>query len=249
MRTFGLIGYPLSHSFSKRFFTSYFADNSIEAEYINFEISDISLLPAVLQEHPNLIGFNITIPYKEAIFSYLDSCDPKAAAIKAVNTVKIERSDGRMRLKGYNTDLIGFRNSIVPLLKSQHTNALVLGTGGASKAVVAVFSELSIPSLLVSREAKSGVSISYSQLTRKLMDENTIIVNTTPLGTYPNVEGYPEIPYEFLTGRHLLYDLVYNPAITKFLQKGADQGATIKNGSDMLELQALAAWEIWEKER
>jgi shikimate dehydrogenase len=245
MQTYGLIGYPLSHSFSKRFFSAYFEKESIDAEYLNFEIRDISLLPAVLKEHPGLVGFNITIPYKQAIIPYLDSCDPKAAAINAVNTVKIDRTDGTPRLRGFNTDLIGFRDSIHPLLKSHHTGALVLGTGGASKAVVAVLAELSIQTQLVSREARPGISISYADLTQPMMEKYSIIVNTTPLGTFPKIEGCPEIPFEFITDRHLLFDLVYNPPITQFLQKGAERGATIKNGYEMLELQAMAAWEIW----
>ena len=245
MQTYGLIGYPLSHSFSKRFFTAYFEKESIDAEYLNFEISDISLLLSVLEENPGLLGFNVTIPYKQAIIPYLESCDPKAAAINAVNTVKVDRSDGTIKLRGFNTDLIGFRDSIRPLLAPHHSHALVLGTGGASKAVVAVLAELSIHSLLVSRESKPGITISYSDLTRKLLDEHTIIVNTTPLGTYPKIEGCPEIPFEYITDRHLLFDLVYNPTITQFLAKGAERGATIKNGYEMLELQALAAWKIW----
>ena len=248
MRQYGLIGFPLSHSFSKKFFTQYFAERSIDAEYLNFEISDISMLPDILKEHTNLAGFNVTIPYKEAIIPYLDSCDAKASAIKAVNTVKIDRTGGNISLKGFNTDLIGFRNSILPLLKPHHKKALVLGTGGASKAVVATLNNLSISTQLVSREAKAGISISYNQLTEEIMQEYTVVVNTTPLGTYPKTETFPDIPYEFLTDKHLLFDLVYNPAVTQFLQKGADRGAATKNGSDMLELQALAAWEIWTEE-
>jgi len=247
MKQYGLIGFPLSHSFSKRFFTQYFTDHSIDAEYLNFEISDISMLPAILKEHPNLVGFNVTIPYKEAVIPYLDSCDAKAAAIKAVNTVKIERKGGEISLKGFNTDLIGFRNSILPLLKPHHKKALVLGTGGASKAIVATLNDLSISTQLVSREAKAGISISYSQLTEALMQEYSVVVNTTPLGTYPKTENFPDIPYEYLTDKHLLFDLVYNPAVTQFLQKGADHGAATRNGSDMLELQALAAWAIWNE--
>ena len=247
MLTYGLIGYPLSHSFSKRFFTAYFEKESILAEYLNFEISDLSMLPEVIQKNGELIGFNVTIPYKEAIIPYLDSCDPRAAAIKAVNTVKIFRSNGNIQLKGFNTDLIGFRDSMVPLLKPHHQKALVLGTGGASKAVVAVLAELSIDTQLVSREAKPGISISYGMLDRIMMEEYTIVVNTTPLGTYPKTEGCPEIPYEFLTDKNLLYDLVYNPPVTRFLQKGADEGAAIKNGLEMLELQAMASWKIWNE--
>jgi len=248
MKQYGLIGFPLSHSFSKKFFTQYFADHSIDAEYHNFEISDISMLPRILKDHPDLSGFNVTIPYKEAVIPYLDSCDAKAAAIQAVNTVKIDRNGGKISLKGFNTDLIGFRNSILPLLKPYHQKALVLGTGGASKAIVAILNDLSISTQLVSREAKAGVSVSYSQLTEAMMKEYLVMVNTTPLGTYPKTETYPEIPYEYLTDKHLLFDLVYNPAITQFLQKGTDRGAVTKNGSDMLELQALASWGIWTEE-
>ncbi len=246
MQTYGLIGYPLSHSFSKRFFTAYFEQESIDAEYLNFEISNISLLPGVIREHPGLIGFNVTIPYKEAIIPFLDSCDPNAAAIRAVNTVKIERTRGETKLKGFNTDLIGFRNSITPLLKPHHKKALVLGTGGASKAVMTTLAGLSIQAQLVSREIRKDGTITYAQLTEQMLEEYTVIVNTTPLGTFPKTEEFPEILYEYLSERHILYDLVYNPAVSQFLQKGADHGTTIKNGLEMLELQALAAWEIWK---
>ncbi|HWR98970.1 MAG TPA: shikimate dehydrogenase [Prolixibacteraceae bacterium] len=246
MRKYGLVGYPLSHSFSKRFFTELFSKNAIEAEYLNFEIPDLTALPSVIREHPELVGFNVTIPHKGAVIPYLDHCDEKAAAIQAVNTVKISRTDGKIELTGYNTDLIGFRDSLLPLLKPHHKKALVLGTGGASKAVIAVLKELSIQTQLVSREENSGTTISYAQLNSDIMEEYTIIVNTTPLGTYPKIDGFPEIPYNYLTNKHLLFDLVYNPAVTQFLQKGAEKGATIKNGLEMLELQAMAAWKIWE---
>lgn len=247
MQKYGLVGYPLSHSFSKRFFTELFSTIAIEAEYLNFEISDLTLLPAAILEHPELAGFNVTIPYKAAVIPYLDRCDDKATAIKAVNTVKIRRIGDKIELTGFNTDLIGFRDSLLPLLKPHHKKALVLGTGGASKAIVAVLKELSIPTQLVSREEKSSITISYTQLTSDLLEEYTIIVNTTPLGTYPKTEGYPDIPYSCLTDKHLLFDLVYNPAITQFLKKGAEKGATIKNGLEMLELQAMAAWKIWNE--
>jgi len=247
MQKYGLVGYPLSHSFSKRFFTNYFEKESIHAEYLNFELSDLTTLPATLLKHPELAGFNVTIPYKEAIIPYLDCCDSQAAVLKAVNTVKIDRMGGTIGLTGYNTDLIGFRDSIRPLLKPIHKKALVLGTGGASKAVVAALNNLSIATQPVSREAKVGISISYAQLTKAIMEEFTVIVNTTPLGTYPKPEGFPDIPYQYLTDRHLLFDLVYNPAITQFLQKGVNHGATIKNGLEMLELQAMAAWRIWNE--
>jgi shikimate dehydrogenase len=247
MKQYGLVGFPLSHSFSKRFFTEFFATENIAAEYLNFELEVLSSLPSIIADHPNLVGFNVTIPYKEAIIPYLDRCDPKAAAILAVNTVKIERVGELSKLTGYNTDLIGFRDSILPVLQPHHRKALVLGTGGASKAVVASLNDLSISTQLVSRAAKAGNSIAYTQLTRKVMEEHTIIVNTTPLGTYPKTETFPEIPYELLTNKHLLFDLVYNPAVTQFLQKGAEQGAATKNGADMLKIQALAAWRIWNE--
>jgi len=245
MKQYGLVGFPLSHSFSKRFFTDYFEKESIDAAYLNFELNDILQLRKTIAEHPELVGFNVTIPYKEAILPYLDHCDPKAADIKAVNTVKIKRSGVKIELTGYNTDLIGFKDSLTPLLKPHHRKALVLGTGGASKAVVQVLSGLSISVQRVSREAKEGISISYGQLTRDQIEEYMLIVNTTPLGTFPKTEGFPPLPYEYLSDKHLLYDLVYNPPITQFLQKGADRGATIKNGLEMLELQAMAAWGIW----
>ncbi len=245
MQKYGLVGYPLSHSFSKRFFTELFLNNAIEAEYLNFEISDLTLLPAIIHEFPELAGFNVTIPHKGAVIPYLNHCDEKAAEIKAVNTVKISRKDDKIELTGYNTDLTGFRDSLLPLLKPHHKKALVLGTGGASKAIVAVLKELSISTQLVSREEKSVNAISYRYLTRDLLEEYTVIVNTTPLGTFPKTDGYPDIPYSYLTDKHLLFDLVYNPAVTQFLQKGAEKGATIKNGLEMLELQALAAWRIW----
>ncbi len=245
MLKYGLIGYPLSHSFSKRFFSAFFENESIDAEYLNFEISEISLIQDIINENPELSGFNVTIPYKQAIIPFLDSCDSKAAAIQAVNTVKIERSGEKLTLKGFNTDLTGFRDSITPLLQPHHKNALVLGTGGASKAIIAILTELSIPVLVVSREHRPGNSVAYDQLTRQIMEDHTIIVNTTPLGTYPKTEDCPDLPYRFVGKDHLLFDLVYNPPVTSFLQKGIDRGAAVKNGLEMLELQAMAAWRIW----
>jgi shikimate dehydrogenase len=247
MRTYGLIGYPLSHSFSRRFFTDYFSDQSIEAQYLNFEIDNISLLQEVILSQPELVGFNVTIPYKQAVIPFLNECDQGATAIRAVNTVKICRSGSKTLLKGYNTDLIGFRDSIKPLLKDGHRKALILGTGGASKAIVEVLHEMSISTLLVSRTAIPGVSTDYDHLSEEIMGDYTLVVNTSPVGTYPNVEEFPQIPYQFLGRDHLLYDLVYNPEVTGFLRRGAERGALIKNGREMLELQALAAWKIWNE--
>ncbi|MCE1198324.1 MAG: shikimate dehydrogenase [Marinilabiliales bacterium] len=246
---YGLIGYPLSHSFSRRYFTDFFEKESIDAVYLNFEISDLARLPQILDEHPNLVGFNVTIPHKQAVLAFLDEIDPLAKEIGAVNTVRIEWKEGKRQLHGFNTDWTGFRNSIQPHLKPSHHKALVLGTGGASKAVVAALKGLSLVPLLVSREAKEGICIAYADLTPEILKTYTVIINTTPLGTFPKTEGCPEIPYQELTPDHLLYDLVYNPPLTRFLAQGEEMGATVVNGLKMLELQAIAAWEIWQEGR
>ena len=244
MKVYGLIGYPLSHSFSKGFFAEKFAREGIkECIYDSFPIPAIGDLPALLTQQPELQGLNVTIPYKEVVIPYLDELSPAAAKMKAVNCIRFK--DGRKI--GYNTDAIGFRRSLEPLLQPHHNKALILGTGGAAKAVQFVLESLNIPYQLVSRQA-SAETISYEQLDAATMASHTLIVNTSPLGMYPNVEAAPAIPYEQLTERHLLYDLIYNPAVTAFLQKGADRGATIKNGHEMLILQAEASWEIWTEQ-
>jgi shikimate dehydrogenase len=241
MRQFGLIGYPLGHSFSKRYFTRKFELEGIkDARYDNFELESVQAFPQLLQAHPNLKGLNVTIPYKQSIIPFLDDIDFSALMIRAVNTVKFTKG----KTKGYNTDYIGFRDSIKPLLQPQHTKALVLGTGGSSKAVVFALTQMGIEVQQVSREPKDA-EIGYAAINAKAIQAHTIIVNTTPLGMYPNVEAAPEIPYQHLTNKHLLFDLVYNPAETLFLQKGKAQGAIVKNGQEMLELQAEAAWKIW----
>jgi shikimate dehydrogenase len=245
--SFGLIGYPLTHSFSKKFFTEKFSREGIDSVYENFEIDTIGKLPDIIREHPMLKGLNVTIPYKQDVFAYLDEVDEAAREIGAVNTIRIEREEGGTRLCGFNTDVIGFGDSIRPLLKVHHQKALVLGTGGASKAVVRALNALGLSVILVSRSPKGGGQINYRDLDKDRMAEYTVIVNTTPLGTYPKIEGFPDIPYSLITARHLLYDLVYNPEKTRFLEKGEEQGATIKNGLDMLHGQALAAWEIWNR--
>lgn len=244
MDTYGLVGYPLKHSFSKGYFNSKFSQEGIDAEYLNFEIENISLFPDVLKNYPLLKGLNITIPYKEKIIPYLDEIDPQAKDIGAINVVKINRTENEIKLIGYNTDIIGFQNSISPLLQRHHTEALILGSGGASKAVYRGLLNLNITPLFVSRTPKDG-QISYADLTSEILDQHKVIINTTPLGTFPNMEEYPDIPYKYLRGLHLLYDLVYNPAETSFLRLGKESGATIKNGAEMLELQAKAAWNIW----
>jgi len=246
-RVYGLIGYPLSHSFSRKFFTEKFSNEGIDAEYLNFEIENISLLSQVIVAHPDLIGLNVTIPYKEQVIKLIDFIDPAAAEIHAVNTIRIQRSGKNFTLYGYNTDIQGFQDSIRPLIKTYHHKAVVLGTGGASKAVIKALTNLGIDSILVSRNPEEKGELSYSDLDEDVMDNYKIIVNTTPIGAYPAVEGCPAIPFEFVTPKHLLYDLVYNPETTEFLKTGKQQGATIKNGLEMLHIQAIASWEIWNR--
>ena len=246
MKTYGLIGYPLGHSFSRGYFTDYFGREGIEAEYKNFELPSIEQLAQVLQTEPTLQGFNVTIPYKQQVFSYLSELSEAAQAIGAVNVVKVMRRDEGLYLKGYNTDYIGFTDSIRPHLKPHHTHALILGTGGASKAVDYALRKLGLKTQYVSRTAREGI-IAYDELTPELMAQYTVIVNTTPLGMHPKVDECPPLDYTLLTSQHLLYDVVYNPAKTLFLQRGEEAGATICNGMDMLIGQAKAAWAIWKE--
>jgi shikimate dehydrogenase len=248
IRKFGLIGFPLSHSFSKKFFTDKFSNEGIDAEYLNFELENISLLPHVIASHPDLEGLNVTIPYKEQVIKFLDDTDEAAAQIQAVNTIRIHRSGHHVSLHGFNTDIQGFQESVKPLLQKYHHKALVLGTGGASKGVVKALTNLGIDSILVSRNPEEKGEISYDDLDKDVMDSYKIIVNTTPIGIYPNIEGCPAIPFELITPKHLLFDLVYNPEVTEFLKQGNRRGAVIKNGLEMLYLQALASWEIWNRE-
>ncbi|MBP6065592.1 shikimate dehydrogenase [Bacteroides sp.] len=246
MQMYGLIGYPLKHSFSIGYFNEKFRSEHIDAEYVNFEIADINLFKAIVNDHPNLCGLNVTIPYKEQVIPYLDSLDPDAAKIGAVNVIKIIRQKGKIKLVGYNSDIIGFTQSIQPLLLPHHKRALILGTGGASKAVFHGLKQLGIESTFVSRTHDQGAII-YEELTPEIMAEHTVIVNCTPVGMYPKVDFCPNIPYEYLTPNHLLYDLLYNPNTTLFMKKGEEQGAVSKNGLEMLLLQAFAGWEIWNK--
>ena len=247
MKTYGLIGHPLGHSFSRGYFTDFFANQGIDAEYKNFELSSIELLPTLLESEKTLCGFNVTIPYKQQIFPYLDELDEAAQAIGAVNVVKVIHKDGKRHLKGYNSDYIGFANSIRPLLKPHHTHVLILGTGGASKAVDYALRQLGMKTLFVSRTERESI-ISYDRLTPENLEKHTVIVNTTPLGMHPKVDECPPLDYSLITSRHLLYDVIYNPAKTLFLQHGEERGATICNGMEMLIGQAQAAWNIWEEE-
>ena len=247
MKKYGLIGYPLGHSFSKNFFNEKFHSESIDAEYVNFEIPSIKELPGVLLENHDLAGLNVTIPYKEQVIPYLDELDSDAAAIGAVNVIKIIRpAKGKIKLVGYNSDIMGFTQSIEPLLEPQHKKALILGTGGASKAIYHGLKKLGIEARFVSRTPREGM-FTYEDLTPAVMDEYKVIINCTPVGMYPRANEYPNIPYECLTPNHLLYDLLYNPDTTLIMKKGADKGAITKNGLEMLLLQAFGAWDIWNK--
>ena len=244
MRLFGLIGYPLGHSFSASFFSKKFKSEGIDAEYRNFPLEDISGFRTLLNKEPGLIGLNVTVPYKQDVIPFLDSLSSVADAIGAVNTISLRRGGDRIELAGDNTDVIGFRRSLEEHLEPHHKSALVLGTGGSSRAVVHVLEQLEIGITMVSR-TPGNKRISYRELDSELLGKTTLIVNTSPLGMYPKVETYPDIPYQALTPRHLIFDLVYNPEKTEFLSRGEKYGARIVNGLDMLIYQAEASWEIW----
>ena len=278
MTTYGLIGYPLGHSFSRKFFTEKFEKEGIDAQYLNFEIPSIEEFPEIIKNNPELRGLNVTIPYKQQVMPYLDEISEEAKAIGAVNVVRIERpspqpspimgretmrnagnkpdglpikgdmSEGlRGSLIGYNSDVIGFVESIKPLLKPHHKKALILGTGGASKAIrYGLEKKLGMKTLFVSRSAREGM-ITYEEVTAEVLKEYEVIVNCSPVGMYPHVDECPALPYEAMNENNLLYDLVYNPLETLFMKKGAEQGATVKNGLEMLHLQAIASWKFWEK--
>ena len=278
MTTYGLIGYPLGHSFSRKFFTEKFEKEGIDAQYLNFEIPSIEEFPEIIKNNPELRGLNVTIPYKQQVMQYLDEISEEAKAIGAVNVVRIERpspqpspimgretmrnagnkpdglpikgdmSEGlRGSLIGYNSDVIGFVESLRPLLKAHHKKALILGTGGASKAIrYGLEEKLGMETLFVSRSAREGM-ITYEEVTAEVLKEYEVIVNCSPVGMYPHVDECPALPYEDMNENNLLYDLVYNPLETLFMKKGAEQGATVKNGLEMLHLQAIASWKFWEK--
>ena len=245
-KLFALVGRNISYSFSKGYFTKKFEDLKLEKnEYVNFDIQTIKELPQKIKENKNnLKGMNVTIPYKLEVFNYLDKIDKKALRVGAVNTIRISKKG---KLKGFNTDVYGFKKSLKPLLEKHHKKALILGTGGASKAVAYVLEELGIKYKFVSRSPEGKKEISYNDLSREIIEAHQIIVNCTPLGTYPNIDDCPNIPYDSITSKHLLYDLIYNPSETAFLKKGKEKGAIVKNGLEMLEQQAEKAWRIWNK--
>ncbi len=243
MRKFGLIGFPLTHSFSKQFFSNKFQSEGINAAYENFAIESLDELPHLLRSETDLVGLNVTIPYKTAIIKSLDDIDDEARFIQAVNTVAIERIGDSYKLHGHNTDVIGFRDSISQHLHG-HDQALILGTGGAAKAAYHVLTDLDVECELVSRNPELG-DFTYEDLTSSDIWEHTVIVNCSPVGMYPNVTVAPEIPYDAITPEHLLFDMVYNPSETVFLRKGKIRGATCINGQEMLERQAEESWKIW----
>lgn len=283
---YGLVGYPLGHSFSRAFFSKKFAEEGIDAEYLNFELPSADMLLQVIAEHPNLRGLNVTLPHKQAVIPFLDELSDEARAIGAVNVIRITRPDStafstdkpsstqrpviqnhtdrpvlneltsRPVLKGFNSDIIGFMDSIRPLLQPHHKRALVLGTGGASKAICHGLERLGIEWRYVSRHRSATVlgdsvaveSFTYSDITPALLADYTVIVNCTPLGMYPKVDAAPTIPYAALSPRHLLYDLVYNPEVTQFMREGRRFGATVKGGLEMLHRQAVASWKFWNEQ-
>ena len=249
MRQFGLIGYPLSHSFSQKFFTEKFLkENIVNAQYDNFPIASIESFDALWKEHPSLEGLNVTIPYKKEVIAFLQHSSPVVQAIKACNCIRKFNNE----LYGYNTDVIGFEKSLLPFLKAHHTHALILGTGGASAAVQWVLQKLNIQYQVVSRKSNTieentelKASLSYDQLSNSIIESHTLIINTSPLGMFPNVNEAPPIAYDAITEQHHLYDLVYNPVETLFMKNGLAKGATVQNGLAMLHIQAEESWAIW----
>lgn len=248
MNILGLIGFPLEHSFSPEYFSRKFAHAGIsDSEYRLFPLKDLKELYQLLVNVPNLLGFNVTIPYKEAIIPYLDDLTVEAIEIGAVNTVAVHRKRGKTVLIGHNTDALAFEETIQDLIKMQPIRTLILGSGGASKAVRYALSKLSIEYDLVGRVKREGIRYTYNELTPHILTQYTLIVNCTPLGMHPDTESFPPIPYEGLSNNHVLYDLVYNPQETLFLKQGKDKGALTVNGLNMLYRQADLAWEFWEK--
>lgn len=244
MDTYGLIGYPLGHSFSISYFNQKFADEGIDAKYENFEIQNIELLLEVLDSNPNLRGLNVTIPYKQKVISYLDTLSPEARAIGAVNVIRVSHEGNQTILKGFNSDVIGFTKSIEPMLEKIHRKALILGTGGASKAIDYGLKNLGLETVFVSRYQRPG-TIQYKDITPEIIKEYNVVVNCTPCGMYPHVDECPDLPYEAMDNHTILYDLIYNPDETLFMKRGAKYGANTKNGLEMLLLQAFASWEFW----
>ncbi|MCZ4694648.1 shikimate dehydrogenase [Ancylomarina euxinus] len=246
MKTYGIIGNPLGHSFSKQYFTDKFHNEEIDAQFLNFEIPSIEKILNVVQDNPSLLGLCVTIPYKEEVMAYLDEIDPLAKKIGAVNSIQIRRKDGRTYLKGYNTDIYGFGESLADFIEGKKLSALILGTGGASKAVATALKNQDIEFISVSRK-RSDTTISYEDLNEEIISNHQLIINCTPLGTFPNTDACPNLLYSNLNSEYFLYDLVYNPATTLFMSKGIEHKAKTHNGLKMLHLQAEKSWEIWNE--
>ena len=247
MKTYGLIGYRIGYSFSRSYFAEKFRREKLkDCEYLNFELDTISEFPALFKHNDHLYGFNCTIPYKQEIMAYLDELDKEAATVGAVNTVKIIRSGGQIKLKGYNSDTYGFEQSLLAFLGARRPGALILGTGGASKAVRYILEKHQMPFLQVTRSVELKENqIHYAAINAELLDEYQLVINATPVGTFPATDQCPDIPYRLLGSDHFLFDLIYNPDETLFLKRGKQQKAAVKNGLEMWHLQAERSWEIW----
>ncbi len=243
MKIYGLIGNPLTHSFSQKYFSEKFRKENIEnCKYLNFQIENLDKEIGSLKNNPLLCGLNVTIPYKSGIIKFLDKASKECEEINACNCIKIQNGNWN----GFNTDVTGFEQSFTPFLRTHNTKALILGTGGSSKAVAYVLKKSGIDFLFVSRKNENANSIiSYNSLSRSTLHEYTVVINTTPLGMFPNVHDYPQIPYEYITADHYFFDLIYNPSKTIFLAKAEEKGAVINNGEDMLRIQAGESWKIW----
>lgn len=243
---YGLIGHPLNHSFSKQYFSEKFIqENRNNSRFLDFDFPTLTKFKELIDQHKNLKGLSVTIPHKKAIIRYMDAIDPIARSVGAINCIKVTRQHNDFKLTGYNTDIIGFERSFIPMLKSFHRKALILGTGGAAQAVAFVLEKLKIDYIFVSRKPAACKQIRYEIIDQEIMKDHSIIINTTPLGMFPDNNQKPSIPYKEITKQHYLFDLIYNPEKTKFLTLGEEQGAQIKNGFEMLQIQAVESWKIW----
>lgn len=248
MRLFGLIGFPLGHSFSKKYFEDKFRTENIQnVDFRIFELESLDDFYQLINDNPYLEGLTVTIPYKETILPFVDEISEEVQKIRALNVIKINRQNEKIHLSGYNTDIYGFEKSLLKYLQPHHKRALVLGTGGAAKAVGFVLGKLEIDYLFVSRNSENKNTLSYKDLTKEIIESYSLIINTTPLGMYPNINSCPDIPYQYVTDKCFLFDLAYNPELTLFMQKGIEHGAMVCNGYDMLRYQADKAWEIWNE--
>ncbi len=246
MDTYGLIGKNLSHSFSPDYFKKKFQNLGIKADYKIFELNDITEFPKLIANNPDIKGLNVTIPYKRSLSQFMDFVDEPVKITGSINTIKIQRKNNKILLSAYNTDVIGFEETIVPLLKKkENVKALILGSGGSANSVAYVLRKFGIEFSIVSRNPSGSGQVSYQMIDKEIIKTHLLIINTTPIGMYPDIGSLPQLPYDHITDKHILYDLIYNPSDTLFLQKGREHGATCINGLKMLEIQADASWSIW----